>query len=899
MSLTPEHRAKIRSSALSDEQIDAIGWFSQYDGSLAIPYLRPDGSPEETHDGKPFRRERLCDAQIEALKLQGNSKPGKYRSPAGNGCRLYHSRLAIQQGRYADRLSDRFVPLRVTEGELKVEAATAHDPKRLTIGLGGVNSWKDRYDGGDESRPLIDWEEIPLQAREVRLCFDSDLDKPQVAAALRGLAEFLAEQGAHVLIEVLPNGLDGERLGIDDLIYRHGPELFHRIAQIARSPFKARRQQGQDVMVWAFNPEPQDTHQRNVYLSGMLGRHWRRSLDGKDRWQQWNGRHWRDVAGDDQLTAAIEEFADLQGWRNRELNTVRSLQAAFRRTIEPVSEYATPGLVPFRNGVLVLADMHLAPHQPEHGNTWALPYDYNPAARCPQIEALLLDRLGDVESVEVFRAFAQALLIGDRLKAFLEITGPSNTGKSVLANLLVALVGKENHAAGKLQRLEDASQRFETLNLRGKRLAVFSECQDYSGQLQTLKALTGGDSIPAEMKGGRHLEFTFMGGVVLVGNGPIRASDPTGAVINRRRSLRVTKVVTAGAERKLLEPDGMGGWVGELVAELPGLVNWALRMPAGQARQALSRDVQSLARIEAEIEALVSTDLLAEWANERLAWAPGSRLRVGASGDDPSEFLFASYERFVDQQGRNGKPMALRNFKAKLVDLLRDTLGLPLPPGHHNSGEYRVRGIGSVVPCLQWRDPLEEAPGVIRHGFMARRQTQAEGTDQPTPGTDAEWIGNGKTPVGNGRNGWNGSEQVGVVTAEQPSRTEPVAQPDPPPSAAVSSNAAMELEKPVPSVPSVPYKGSHRSASVPEGAPYRSAPPPEAPIAVPDRAPVSVCPPCSGIPVLVDGQPGWQLPGVMPKGNGPTVRVLLVGPDGTPHQIERRRISVPPEASAA
>ena len=197
----------------------------------------PDGSPELCHDGKPFVRWRASYADLAAAVHDG-LKVAKYKSPKGNGCRPYHSALAIAAGRYAERLQDRFTALRITEGELKTEAANAHDPGRLTVGLGGVNSWRDRYDGGEESRPLVEFDEIPLHGREVRLCFDSDLQKPQVAAALRWLAELLVDKGAHVLVEVLPNGLDGERLGLDDLIHRHGAEALLEVAAIARSPFK-------------------------------------------------------------------------------------------------------------------------------------------------------------------------------------------------------------------------------------------------------------------------------------------------------------------------------------------------------------------------------------------------------------------------------------------------------------------------------------------------------------------------------------------------------------------------------------------------------------------------------------------------------------------------------------
>lgn len=794
--LSEEHRAKLGRSALTSEQIDRLGWHTDRKGQLVIPYRNPDGTAQTMPDGSPWIRFRLPQSKIDA-----DPKGRKYLSGKDAGCRLYHSRLAIAAGNYQERLNDGFTALRITEGEMKTESAAAHDPQRVTIGLGGVNSWRDHRSGGDKSEPLPELAELPLNGREVRICFDSDFGKPQVAAALQGLAEWCADRGAHVLIEVLPNDLDGKRLGLDDLIYHYGAEMFLGIAAIARHPFRYRRRNGEQERIWAFDPQPQDTRDRNTYLAGMLRSKWRSSPDARDGWQHWTGTHWEAVAGDDELARTVEHFMSRQGWRNREFSTVRSLIAAFRRSIAPATDSGVAaGLLPFRNGCLRLDDRALLPHDPANGNTWALPYDYDPQCRCRGIEAFLSDRLGDSASVAVFRAFARALLVGDRLKSFVEITGPSNTGKTVLANLLVALVGGSNTAAGTLQRIEDRSQRFETLKLRGKRLAMFSECQDFAGQLQVLKALTGGDPIGAEIKGGRHVDFVFDGGVVLVGNGPIRATDPTGAVINRRRSLRVTKVVAASAERRLLDADGHGGWHGDLAAELPGLVNWCLAMPAADARAALARDVRSVARAEHELETLLGTDLLAEWADQCLAWHEGGRVRVGHADDDADEFAYANYLRWLSRQGRNCRPVALRSFKAKLVDLLRDTLELPLPPGSASCGEYRERGVGSVIPSLRLRWSTEEGPGVIRHAVMARIEPEAERIEP-----EAERIGNGKTPVGNGWNGWNGSEPFPHLRED--------AQPAPPDS---NPYTAVGCAKSVSSVPSVPYKGSHRSASVPQ-----------------------------------------------------------------------------------
>ena len=847
--LSAGHLRKLAESALSGEQISRLGWDTLPDGRLRIPYLMPDGSPERCHDGKPFFRWRTSDADLAAAARDG-LKIAKYKSPRGNGCRLYHSALAIAAGRYEERLQDQYTALRITEGELKTEAANAHDPGRLTVGLGGVNSWRDRYDGGEESRPLVDFDEIHLKGREVRICFDSDLQKPQVAAALRKLTQFLSEQGAHVLVEVLPNGLDGERLGLDDLIHRHGAEAFLEVAAIARSPYKKRREKGGYVLEYAFNPEPVDTRERNTYLSGMLGPVWRYGSNAKDHWQQWTGTYWADAIGEDSISCQLERFAVLQGWQNRELSTLRSLQAAFRRSIKPAAANDAEGLLPFRNGCLLLDDMRLIPHDPDHGNTWALPYDYNTAATCPGIESLLLDRLGDLASVALFRAFCRALLTGERLKCFLEITGPSNTGKSVLSNLLRALVGERNTAAGTLQRLENRAERFETAKFAGKRLAVFSECQDYSGQLQVLKALTGDDSVPAEIKGGRHFDFTYRGGIVLVGNGPIRASDPSGAVINRRRSLIVNRVIPTQNQRAVLVVNPQGVWSGELAEELPGLVNWALRMKPADAREALAQEVRSRARAEAKLETLLATDLLADWADQCLIWAPErcglDSLRIGVPGDDVRHFAFASYLHFIAQQGFSSRPLSLKVFKFKLVGMLRETLGMALPPGSITSGEYRQRELGSVVPCLRLRLKDEyDAPGVISCAVMA-----------DAPVTDAERVVHGKNPIGNGWDGCDGSNQVARMEKKQK------AQPD---TSRISPCSGV-LAQSVPSVPSVPYRGS----AVPQ--PSRNGC---------DPSPIEVQNLKTG-----EWEPGWRQIG---KGKG-SMSVLCKDPSGQTKCIGKAQI---------
>ena len=191
--------------------------------------------------------------------------------------------------------------------------------------------------------------------------------------------------------------------------------------------------------------------------------------------------------------------------------------------------------------------------------------------------------------------------------------------------------------------------------------------------------------------------------------------------------------------------------------------------------------------------------------------------------------------------------------------------------GDVTRGDYKVRDLGSVIPCLRWRtaaDDAQEAPGVIRHAFLSRITPDPSGTDPQPSGTDPEWIGNGKTPVGNGWDGWDGSNQPRAQETSADPLNAPVIRP-----------IGDESPGSVPSVPSIPRKGSCRSASIPDPSPIHSAPSPD-----------------QGQPVLVDGQPGWRLPGVMPRGSGPTVPVLLVDPNGNSRQVQRSRITTPSPA---
>lgn len=622
------------------------------------------------------------------------------------------------------RCQDILVPLRLVLTSAEAVAAGAADSSRLTLAVEGLLSWQMSSVGQVGVKPSIapiSWDGLAVDGRIITICPPSDFRQKQpVLEALEARATELRNLGAkRVMVEVLPHAQDGRPQTLTDIIDRFGTEMFLALAGVARPCF----QEGKKLTTYCFDPEPDGTHARAQYLIPLIGLDWRRAEKDPRAWWHWSGKHWEPVVGHEHLEADLEKFFETQQWNNRESSTIKSAVAAIRRAISTLSLIEKQKSIPFSNGCLRLSDRVLLGHNREHGNTWILPYDYDAGATANSIVEFLLTTLGSEEALTMFRAFARCVLTRTREKAFLELFGPGNTGKTVIANLLMAMVGFMNVTASRLELLENRKLLFQTYRLRGKALVVFSEAQNYNGPLETLKAITGGDRIVAEAKGSHAVvDFVFEGAVLIVGNGPIGASDPTGAVLSRRRSIPVLNVVPPDQRRPLLDADGHGGWTGEFVDQLPGLVNWVLEMTEEEARAVLLRHSRSQGSPQADFATLVRSDPFAAWAEECLVYAPGGYSRVGDGTSNPSEFLYPNYVQHHQNVGEAGKPIPLRMFKEQLVGRLRDHHNLGLPQGCLQSGCYRVRGEGSVIPNVRLRTmdegpACDQSPGVLRHAM--------------------------------------------------------------------------------------------------------------------------------------------------------------------------------------
>lgn len=115
----------------------------------------------------------------------------------------------------ADRLGDPNVPLWVTEGAKKADAAVTFG--LCCIALLGVANWRGTNDKGGKTA-LAFWDSVALNGRTVYVAYDSDvMRKRQVHDQLARIGGFLAHRGAEVAYVYMPSA-DGAKVGLDDYL---------------------------------------------------------------------------------------------------------------------------------------------------------------------------------------------------------------------------------------------------------------------------------------------------------------------------------------------------------------------------------------------------------------------------------------------------------------------------------------------------------------------------------------------------------------------------------------------------------------------------------------------------------------------------------------------------------
>jgi putative DNA primase/helicase len=289
------------------------------------------------------------------------------------------------------------------------------------------------------------------------------------------------------------------------------------------------------------------------------------------------------------------------------------------------------------NGLLDISTRELRPLTPAFFNRVAVPFDYEPQALAPTRWLEFLDQLwpNDPDPIKALQEFFGYVLSGRTdLHKIMLMVGPARSGKGTIARVLAAMIGKGNVAGPTLASL---GTNFGLAPLLGKPLAVVSDAR-LSGAnvhqvVERLLSVSGEDMITVDRKYRDQWTGKLPTRFLILSNELPRFGDASGAIAHRFVVL-VMKTSFLGKENTHLTE--------ELLAELPGILGWALDGLDRISRQPFTIPESSSEAI-LQLQDLVSP--VAAFARERC--------ERGREHDIEAKELYAEWRTWAEDNGHH------------------------------------------------------------------------------------------------------------------------------------------------------------------------------------------------------------------------------------------------------
>lgn len=367
----------------------------------------------------------------------------------------------------------------------------------------------------------------------------------------------------------------------------------------------------------------------------------------------------RDIAIQKLIKRELDKAKSESGYS---FNLVSSIEKFMRIDLQVEQWETSRHLLPMANGVLNLRTKALEQYGERLFN-WSLPYAFDPLATCPTVNRYLLTATGGDRSVIRFLlAWMYAVLTGrSDLQKYLELTGSGGTGKSTFLDLCSMLVGDENRVITDLKNLEG---RFETANLKDKRLAQVTDSTQHGGEVSVLKAITGGDPLRYEKKSIQAGEpFVFRGLVMIAANEAVQSKDYTSGLARRKIPVQFEHRATEKEKRRYRK---QGGIIKVMQGQMSGLVNWLLSLDESEVVELINNPDGEMKRQKVESE--IKVNPLLAWLNQNVVKCTTGQEEdyIGDKKANPTECLYPNYVDWCDRQGR--EPLSTTRFGGLVID---------------------------------------------------------------------------------------------------------------------------------------------------------------------------------------------------------------------------------------
>lgn len=321
-----------------------------------------------------------------------------------------------------------------------------------------------------------------------------------------------------------------------------------------------------------------------------------------------------------------------------------------------------------------------------------LPFEYNGNTSMPVFLGYLKDFCaGYTDRVEFVRCFLFIVIHGPGpLQLFFHFYGAGGSGKSTLANIAQCLAGKKSCITTSLKKI--SQDQFEAINLANRKLIIISENEKWSEDTSVLKNISGGDTLAGRKK---HVQGSFeviiSGVLAIFNNSKFNTRDDTGAIERRIKPFRADAKIKE--KKDLLRYSIRDGWVGDLVEEIPAILNWINDRDKKDVYTFMGDITKSVPSFSSEYEQnKVTFNPVLSWIQDEIV--PGKGLYLGMKSkstvrDDidakQRRTLYPAYQRWCDRQGF--KPISRMKF-ASSIEMYLDQLGIKATLKRKGAGQF-------------------------------------------------------------------------------------------------------------------------------------------------------------------------------------------------------------------
>jgi putative DNA primase/helicase len=345
-------------------------------------------------------------------------------------------------------------------------------------------------------------------------------------------------------------------------------------------------------------------------------------------------------------------------------------------------------LLPVENGVVDLKTGALLPHDPSYLFTRRMPVVFDPQATCPNWERALYTMMGGPiapdspdDSVAVLEDRYKQHVRATRLVAFIQhaigmsltgdvsehmlviFWGSGRNGKGVISEVLLSMFKSFGTKATQellMQNRFDAHPT-ELTDLFGRRLVIASESdKNRKLNLGFVKEATGGDTMKARRMREDFWEFHPTHHIFLSTNHkPVIEEDD--AIWERiylvpfERKFENPARLTEQQQQDPNTPIRDTQLKNKLLAELPGVLNWALQGCLAWQRDGLYVPSEVLAATD---EYRKEEDVIARFVEEECHILDSDSVRVTAKN------LFGAYKRWATANNQGRERLSQKKFKA-------------------------------------------------------------------------------------------------------------------------------------------------------------------------------------------------------------------------------------------